>query len=275
MLDESIKRLSEKYSLSEARILARTLICHVMSVSLSELITKSIHYTDEAGTFINDGVARLLDGEPIQYVTGETLFCGNIFKTDRRALIPRPETEELVEITLEKSSVFPNPGIMDIGTGSGAIAISLALKLKNAHITAMDISADALALAKENAANLGAEIEFCETDILKPDIFDRKFHVIVSNPPYIRYSEQETMERNVLDFEPHTALFVPDSDPLLFYSAIAEFGKKYLEKDGFLCLEINQYLAPQTLDMISCAGYRNVTLYHDINKNPRIITAQL
>lgn len=197
---------------------------------------------------LKDALQRLQKHEPIQYIIGETEFYGLLFKVNPAVLIPRPETEELVQWIMDDASKNEKRDltILDIGTGTGCIAISLARNLPDARVSAVDISEGALSTAKENAKLNGVEITFLQKDILNTDSLEKKFDVIVSNPPYVRNLEKQDMQRNVLEFEPEKALYVRDEDPLIFYRKISELAKDALHPEGALYFEINQYLGAET-----------------------------
>ncbi|GGW85288.1 peptide chain release factor N(5)-glutamine methyltransferase [Salegentibacter mishustinae] len=210
---------------------------------------------------LDAALVRLKDHEPIQYIIGETEFFGLTFKVDKNVLVPRPETEELVQWILDDfASEKKALKILDIGTGSGCIAISLAKNLPKAQISAIDISEKALQIAKinaetNNAETNNAEINFIQEDILKTDAFIGSWDIIVSNPPYVRELEKKEMHRNVLEYEPETALYVKDEDPLLFYNKITRLAKESLNPGGKLYFEINQYLADETEKMMQEQGF--------------------
>ncbi len=217
--------------------------------------------------------------KPIQYILGETEFYGLKFNVNKNVLIPRPETEELVDWIL-KSSIFHNKKeslkILDIGTGSGCIAISLAHNIKKAEVYAVDVSEKALKLAKHNAEINNTEIQFIEANILNQTnwelVFNNlEFDIIVSNPPYVRQLEKQEIKPNVLDNEPHLALFVEDSNPLKFYNAITDFAVNYLKPNGHLFFEINQYLSEETKQLLLNSSFENVELRQDINGNFRML----
>lgn len=218
-------------------------------------------------------IYRLSQHEPIQYIIGETEFFGLKFKVDENVLIPRPETEELVQWILNdlRESRIPSKlKILDIGTGSGCIAISLAKNLRNAEIFALDISEKALKTAKENAHLNKVNLKFIETNILNLDALIGKFDVIVSNPPYVREMEKAEMHRNVLENEPDLALYVKNSDPLIFYRKIATLAEEGLQKNGNLYFEINQYLANETQEILKNTGFKT-ELKRDIFGNYRML----
>jgi release factor glutamine methyltransferase len=224
---------------------------------------------------------RLKAFEPFQYITGEAYFMGYTFKVNKNVLIPRPETEELVEWILEETNVFKNKinnsfNILDIATGSGCIAISLKKKLPSAEITAIDISKDAIKVAKQNAELNNVKINFIESDILKTG-FDKikiPFDLIVSNPPYISSHEKMHMHRNVTDYEPHIALFVEGKNPLLFYERIADIASgNSLKAGGFLYFEMNESFSAEISEMIISKGFSNVVVKKDMSGKNRLIRA--
>ncbi len=211
---------------------------------------------------------RLKKYEPIQHIIGKTEFYGFQFQVDKNVLIPRPETEELVAWILEEAGQAPN--ILDIGTGSGCIAISLAKKLPKAKVTALDISLKALEIAKANAKINKVEIAFKQADILKIPGFEQQFDIIVSNPPYVRALEKRQMHPNVLKFEPDTALYVEDENPLIFYKKITNLAENSLKSDGKLYFEINQYLGPETQKLVESHQFKT-ELKKDIFGNFRML----
>ncbi|MFM6976618.1 MAG: peptide chain release factor N(5)-glutamine methyltransferase [Sphingobacteriaceae bacterium] len=217
----------------------------------------------------------LQSGKPIQYILGETEFFGLRFKVNPSVLIPRPETEELVQWILDSLPSDGEVALLDIGTGSGCIPIALKHQLPQAKIFALDISETALATAKMNAEANRTAIQFIQQDILNPsdDLFAEKLDVIVSNPPYVRVAEQSLMRSNVLAFEPHTALFVPDDDALIFYERIADFALKNLKPGGLLFFEINEYLGEQTVELIDHKGFKNIELRKDFLGRDRMVKA--
>lgn len=215
---------------------------------------------------------------PIQYILGDTVFYGFSFKVNQDVLIPRPETEELVEWILRDYQADKNTRrqrILDIGTGSGCIAIAIAKMLPEAEVYAMDISENALKIAQSNAQDNDVDINFIKSDILQLDSLDTTFDIIVSNPPYVRQLEKQEMKPNVLENEPHIALFVSDHNPLIFYEKITELAQKSLGEKGVLYFEINQYLGNETKNMIREKGFSSVDLRKDFNTNDRMIRASI
>lgn len=220
-----------------------------------------------------DDIRRINAHEPIQYILGIAAFYGRDFIVDKHVLIPRPETELLVDETLiQVSRLGRSANILDIGTGSGCIAISVALESRSSTVTAFDVSDEALKVAEQNAEKLGAKVHFMKRDILDKASWQGSWDLIVSNPPYVRLGEAKTMKKNVKDFEPHLALFVPDTDPLLFYSAIARAGLVVLSEDGAIVAEINEKLGGETCALFSSFGYRT-SIVKDLDGKDRIIIA--
>lgn len=224
---------------------------------------------EELEHFLN----RLLRHEPVQYITGKAFFFGYEFKVLPATLIPRPETEELTAWILEEMRVHPEKKwqVLDIGTGSGCIPITLKKEFPMAEVTGIDFSYEALEIARENARALNADVKFVQQDILKTQSLE-KYDIIVSNPPYVRNQEKQEMNQNVLDHEPHTALFVDDGDPLVFYRKISGLASKSLAADGLLFFEINQYLGSEMETLVS--GYfGEVELRKDFMQNDRMLKA--
>ena len=222
---------------------------------------------------------ELKTGKPVQYILGHTEFYGLNFKVSPAVLIPRPETEELVQWIIETVKQLESPviNILDIGTGSGCIPISLKHNLLNINAFGIDISIDALAIAKQNAESNKANVNFIEADILNfpGDIALPKFDIIVSNPPYVTLEDKTKMHTNVTDFEPHTALFIPEEDPLIFYKAIAEFAKINLSYNGLIFFEINESFGTETIELLRERAFRSIELRQDMSGRDRMIKAQI
>lgn len=213
---------------------------------------------------------------PIQYILGTTRFYGLKFEVNDNVLIPRPETEELMDWIIRDCFVLTNdniPKILDIGTGSGCIAIALAKNLPNAQVFAIDVSEEALATAKRNAEQNDVNITFIQKNILEVSDLEQQFDIIVSNPPYVRNLEKAEIKKNVLEYEPHLALFVDDNDALIFYRKIGELAQKNLSKQGQLYFEINQYLGKETVELLESLGFSDIELKKDIYGNDRMIRA--
>ena len=261
--------LGSRYDAQELETIKRALCTELLGVSALAFYTKEVvSLSPQQESLLESALKRLAGGEPLQYVIGSTPFCGLTFKVDGRVLIPRPETAELVEWVAQDAA--PSGSLLDMGTGSGCIAISLAHRLKSWKVQGWDISDGALEVARENNRRNGTEVEFSKVDILNATARS-KFDVIVSNPPYVMESEKSQMEDTVLEFEPHIALFVSDSDPLLFYRAIAEFGHRALNPGGRLYFEINPLKVKEMKDMLVSAGYHDVEVRNDIFGKPRMI----
>ena len=271
--------LKGEYSESEIHVLGMLILEKLTGFSrIWLLIHKELKLNDEQNIIASQYLERLKNHEPIQYILGETEFYGLKFKVNPSVLIPRPETEELVEWVKpphppKGGFLSGTPTLLDVGTGSGCIAVALKKKFPSANVSAMDISPEALALAKENAALNEVNIEFIQDDILHPAATDRKWDVIVSNPPYIPASERRYLHKNVTDFEPHLALFVQDNDPLIFYRKIAEFALSHLTAGGRLYVEIHQSLGRQCCQLLESMGFQSVGLRKDLSGNDRMISS--
>ena len=266
------EELSQCYSTDEIAALTRIIATELLGVSQMAFYLKDdIHLTAEQQALLENAIERLKKQEPIQHILGYSDFCGLRFKVTPATLIPRPETSELVELIASEAT--GHESILDIGTGSGCIAVSLAHKLPKSNVTAWDISPEALAVATENSKANGCAIAFEEVDILAYRPTGKQFDIIVSNPPYIKENEKAAMHSNVLDWEPHTALFVPDSDPLLFYRTIAEKGLQMLAPNGTLYFEINRAHGTETMKMLADYGYTDIELRKDFADNDRMIKA--
>lgn len=231
--------------------------------------------TDNIKQSIQQAITELQTAKPIQYILGETEFFSNRFFVDENVLIPRPETEELVDWVLQ---TYPDKNyplhILDIGTGSGCIAISLAKFLPKSVVTAIDVSPKAIAVAQRNAERNGTKIQFLQCDILQTETLPEKYDVIISNPPYVRELEKSEMHNNVLSYEPHLALFVPNEHPLLFYEQIATLAQQYLTPKGTLFFEINQYLATEMQEMLTKKNFTQITIRQDLSGNDRMLCAR-
>ncbi|MDC0869789.1 peptide chain release factor N(5)-glutamine methyltransferase [Flavobacteriaceae bacterium] len=282
--NESLKLL---YPTSEIDSFFFLILEEYMDLKRIDVVLKSDFYLDKKSLNLMQIATKQLEQEvPIQYIIGKTEFFGLPFNVNKEVLIPRPETEELVEQVLNEVSLIKTCRtskdeatnekqlkILDIGTGSGCIAISLKKQLPSSKISTMDVSDEALRIAKKNAVLNKVDINFIHQDILKTNNLDKLYDVIVSNPPYVRELEKKEIKNNVLNNEPHLALFVDNKNPLLFYNKIAELAKKFLTKNGQLHFEINQYLGKETIKLLAEKGFKNIQLKKDIFGNDRIITA--
>lgn len=259
------------YGKREAEAVARMVVCNKLSYNLSQLV---VHYDEECEIEgLEDIVTELKSGRPVQYVLGEAEFCDMVFEVQEGVLIPRPETEELVYRIVETAP--RRVRILDVGTGSGAIAIALAKMVEWAKVVAVDISNEALAIAQRNAERLGVEVEFVEADALGDMSHLGEFDVIVSNPPYIPQSDIADMRKNVVDFEPHTALFVPDDDALKFYRSIARNAHTMLTEGGVLWFEIYEKFGVEMCEMLHSEGFAQCGVEADANGKSRMVWAKL
>ena len=262
------------YPDSETSALAKILLVEMLGFSTLELFGgKDKEVSEKDLDVLDEMLGRLKNNEPIQYVIGKETFCGMTFEVNRYVLIPRPETQELVQWIADDYRNYSTCRILDIGTGSGCIAISLAKKLSGSNVEAWDISEGALDVAKRNAKINDASVSFRLQDVLKADVSSPSYEVIVSNPPYVTEQEKKDMGANVLEWEPHTALFVPNSDPLLFYRKIAMLGIRALTGNGTLYFEINRAYGEGMIEMLESLGYQQVDLRKDMFGNERMIKA--
>ncbi len=257
--------LSNLYPKTEIQSFFNILIKFKLNLSRVNLaLQPTLHFNENDFNYFQKALTLLIKQIPIQYIIGETEFYGLPFNVNKNVLIPRPETEELVDWIIKDYKNKEHIKILDIGTGSGCIAISLAKNLPNATIFALDISSEAIKVAKMNTEINNVSVNFIEADILTLNKLPQKFDVIVSNPPYVRDLEKEQMQTNVLANEPHLALFVKNDNPLLFYNKIAKLAESYLNKNGHLYFEINQYLGVETIDLLKLKGFKNIQLKKDI-----------
>lgn len=289
------QRLTPLYGQQEAKAMTRLLLEDLFSLSFADILCGATEHLSDADTLrLQQSVDRLLDAEPLQYVTGIAFFCGHPFHVAPGVLIPRPETEWMVDTAVGLATASA-PRILDIGTGSGCIAISISLALadRHCHTEAWDISEDALRIAADNAERLGADVKFRRRDALRleenfpaeenqggaealsdTNAAAESWDIIVSNPPYICNREAADMHANVLRHEPHLALFVPDTDPLLFYRAIARYAMRSLRKGGWLLFECNTLYAHDTAQMASDMGFATSVVEDDCFGKPRFVKAQ-
>lgn len=272
-----ISELSSLYGKEEAKQLFYLVVEHVCGWNRGKLLTRSTESPDPGQMTAYESIlAGLRQGRPVQHILAEAWFYGLKFKVSGAVLIPRPETEELIEWILETVNQTEDQvsSILDIGTGSGCIAITLKKNLENLAVTALDVSADALLIAKENAMSNEAALNFIQADILAYSS-PLKYDLIVSNPPYITETERAEMHQNVLQFEPHLALFVSNENPLIFYKGIADFALLNLQPKGRLFFEINEYLGQETVDMLKDKGFINIVLKQDMQGKDRMISCTL
>lgn len=267
------KNLDGYYPENEIQQFIYILFEYELGFSKIELVTRSEEEIDEEthGKFL-DYVNQLKTYKPIQYITGETSFYGLQFHVNSHVLIPRPETEELADWII-KQKLPLNPVILDVGTGSGCLAVTLAKYFPGAIVYAIDISNKAIELANENANKCGVKIVLCNENILSPseDLKKRRFDLIVSNPPYIALGEKEKMNKNVLDYEPHLALFVPDEDPLVYYKAILTYALGSLKENGQVFFEINESFEKEIVALMKNHNFAEIELRKDINDKFRMV----
>ena len=267
--DEMWREIASAYDESEAKAVARLALETMFGLSKADVYCGKVsELSGEEEERLKAVTRRLASAEPVQYVMGWEEFCGRRFSVRPGVLIPRPETEDLCRWAVETGG----GRVLDIGTGSGCIAITLALDMPQAQVEAWDVSADALAVARENARSLGAEVYFRQQDALCPPLDDCDvYDLIVSNPPYICEHERSLMARNVLEHEPHQALFVSDDKPLLFYSAIAGYASHALKEGGSLLFECNTAHVDDTADMLQGMGFCDVEARNDLFGKPRFV----
>ena len=269
------QQLKEIYIENEIDSLFFIALEYVTSISKIEyILQKEEEISEEKLIELKFILEELTKNNPIQYITKNAYFYGLNFYVNEKVLIPRQETNELVDWVLMSVTHSKPIKILDIGTGSGCIAITLKKNLPLSEVFAIDISNEAIQIAQKNANDNEVEINFLQKNILEINDLKSNFDIIISNPPYVRELEKLEMAPNVLDNEPHLALFVPDNNPLLFYEKITEIALKNLTEDGMLFFEINQYLSEETKKMIENKGFKNVTLRKDLQENYRMILAK-
>ena len=268
------------YGSNEANALIMILLEHYFNIDRVKIaLEPDLRLSESELLTLHFAVKELLKNRPIQYIIGETEFCGMRFFVNENVLIPRPETEEMVRLLAVGHwplavKTDGRPSILDIGTGSGCIAISLAKLIPNSDVTAVDVSEKALEVARKNAEENGVNVHFVLNDILQPsttELIDNQFDIIVSNPPYVCESEKSEMRANVLDHEPSSALFVPDSDPLVFYRKILEFAQNALKPDGEVWFEINERFGKETAKLCREKGFKNVEIIKDFRGGERVV----
>lgn len=264
--------LAKSYPETEIQGFIRIIFDSVLNFSYTDIILQKDKKLDPSEfETIKNIVTRLKGYEPIQYILGECEFYGLKLNVNHAVLIPRPETEELVQWIVQ-SNIKSGANILDIGAGSGCIALALKKEIVDAIVRGIDISDEALQVAKNNAAKNKLNVDFFQADILNWKSYAwSKYDVIVSNPPYVRESEKKLMETNVLEFEPEGALFVEDDNPLIFYAAIAEFAKENLTTNGYLFFEINEYLGDEMKNMLNSMGFNTIECRKDINGKDRML----
>ena len=273
--------LSGFYPENEITSFINIIFSDIFNISSVELILKDDSFlTNKDVEILKDVLTGLKAYEPLQYITGYTEFYGLRINVNKHVLIPRPETEELVDLIIKENKEREMLSILDIGTGSGCIAISLAANLPDSKVTALDISSEVLNVTKSNTSANNVKVSLIQGNILESlsdyvafekRLTNQKFDIIVSNPPYVTFSEKELMEKNVLDYEPELALFVKDKEPLIYYVAISRFAKQHLAPRGKLYFEINENFGNEVKDLLLSAEFKDVELIKDINGKDRIV----
>lgn len=269
---DSLQDIQDEQEIESFFFILTEYLHHLKRVDVA--LNPDFEISDAAIEKWNAILSELQQEKPIQYIIGEAWFYGLRFEVNENTLIPRPETEELVEWIIEsqKSKVQSQKlEILDIGTGTGCIPISLKTNLPQANVSAIDVSEQALEVAKRNAVSNNVEVNFIQANILEVEDLNQHFDIIVSNPPYVRNLEKQEIKKNVLDYEPHLALFVEDTDALLFYRKIAQLALKNLSPNGLLFFEINQYLGNETVELLENLGFKNIELKKDMFGNNRMI----
>jgi release factor glutamine methyltransferase len=272
------ERLKAQFSESEIRQMLKLAVCERLNMSSADYLLSDPQLLSESDLlYFRSIVKRLQANEPFQYIIGHVEFYGLTLKTDKRALIPRPETEELVRWIVDDHSAQKELNVMDLCSGSGCIALAVKSELTKAKVIGADVSKDALNLARENALSLDLDVQWFELDLLDPAAYARfeeaAFDSWVSNPPYIPHADKTSMAANVLEHEPHLALFVEDHDPLIFYRVIAQQGKKYLKKGGRLYFEIHENLADAVAQLLQHENYLSVEVKKDLQGKNRMVKA--
>jgi release factor glutamine methyltransferase len=276
---EIIKRINSIYDEIEGTNIAELLLEHITRLQrIERVVKKDQPLSTEQVQFLNVAIERLQNHEPVQYITQEAWFAGMKFYVDKSVLIPRPETEELVQWILEEfKSQNVKCKILDVGTGSGCIAIALKKELSNAEVWACDVSDEALNIARMNADALQTAVDFVPVDFLDKEQRKQlpRVDVIISNPPYVPQKDKTEMRKNVLDFEPSAALFVPDNDPLVFYIAIADFGREKLHSNGHIYVEIHEDMSEAVKNLFQIKGFSSIETKKDLQEKNRMMRVRL
>tara|TARA_B100000508_G_scaffold118450_1_gene98588 strand:- start:103509 stop:104387 length:879 start_codon:yes stop_codon:yes gene_type:complete len=278
VVKKAVKQLSDSFTQREKKRISKELVLSFLDISEHEyVLERNAPVDNTVFKQITDATGRINSGVPFQYVLGKTFFYDHEFEVDERALIPRPETEELVHhmIDLLNKKELNESTVLDVGTGTGCIAISLKKAIDTLTVDAVDLSVEALDLARANARTLGADVRFFQGDVISDEFGNEKYDVIVSNPPYIPTSERRKMSDHVLDHEPHLALFIDDEDPIIFYKKISDLGLSMLKNRGYLFFEIHENFALEVKNYLFLKGYENVTITKDLQGKDRVVTAQL
>ncbi len=279
LFQDLVKQITLNEDQDEKHSMAYEILENVLGLSRTDILSEKQIEPSKIEAKLSDVIKRVNQHEPIQYIFGEAYFFGRKFSVNPSVLIPRPETEELVRLIISEMKnrsihsieIDSKIKILDIGTGSGCIPISLALEIPDSEVFAIDISEDALRIAKQNTTQLDANVQYSRLDILNDEIPFRNLDVMVSNPPYIAQSEKKDMSNNVVDHEPHIALFVEDEDALIFYNAIASKSKKVLRSGGLLAVEINERFGKEVADLFKHNNFQEIEIIKDLSGKDRIV----
>lgn len=271
-------RLKGSFSDTELQLMLKTIVVKILNINdLEFLLNKeTLRFSESELLEIRSVVLRLLEAEPFQYIVGETEFYGIIFKTDKRALVPRPETEELVSWVADHYKDMTNISVVDLCAGTGCIGIALKKIIPNGKVALVELSSQSIELIEENVKNIGVEVSVFTGDVLDSELYSNfsELDCIVSNPPYIPNSDKKLMGKNVLNFEPEMALFVEDEDPLLFYRQIAKNGLSSLKSGGRIFYEIHENFGSEVVDLLKSIGFVNIELRKDLQGRDRMVVAQ-
>ncbi|BDD11046.1 release factor glutamine methyltransferase [Fulvitalea axinellae] len=275
IVETALAEIGELYDEREARNVAGRLLEDLFGITRMDILTdRQMNWGESEDERFSEALRRIATGEPLQYIVGKAPFYGREFLVNPATLIPRPETEELVDLVIKDNQGFRGR-ILDIGTGTGCIPITLAAELSGCQTEGLDISDGALDTARKNAEALGVDTVFRKSDILTDELEENTYDIIISNPPYVRDSEKALMHRNVLEHEPHTALFVSDSDPLLFYRRIAHLASEALRQNGRLYFEINEAFGEATAEMMRQSGFHQIRILKDLQGKDRIVAGEI
>jgi release factor glutamine methyltransferase len=271
LYNQVVSRLKTEHEPQEAQSMSMLLLEHFFNLKRSDLVMGTeVKMENSRQKELEKALNKLQEHEPLQYILGKTEFYGREFRVTPDVLIPRPETEELVHLII-KENKKPGLKVMDIGTGTGCIPITLDKEMPSPEVYSIDISEDALKIARENAAANESKVKFFQSDVFANDLPVSDLDIVVSNPPYVRETEKTQMQKMVLEFEPRIAIFVPDNDPLIFYRRITQLAAKQLKKSGKLYFEINEAFGKETADLLKSEGFQQVVIFQDMQGKDRIV----
>jgi release factor glutamine methyltransferase len=277
LFQDFISKINDQSDQDEVASVGFRVFDKVFGLTRTEILgEKTVDVPVDISQQLNEIISRINTREPLQYILNEAYFYNRKFFVDSSVLIPRPETEELVNLVLQycRKLNLLKPKVLDVGTGSGCIPITFSLEVPGSQVYGLDKSSDALTVAKRNVKDLEASVEFIEHDFLYEDLDLSALDIIISNPPYIAYEEKEKMHSNVTDYEPHMALFVENNDPLIFYKAIAKASQKLLKPGGFVAVEINERFGMETQHLFATAGFVDTEIVKDISGKDRFVFAR-